>query len=76
VKTKAETKAVTPAAPVDEARRLIDSAARQPGVVELFKVYESWQRFDRVFEVHNRIVAAKQVVSTSSSCGPMLRQLA
>jgi len=48
----------------------------QPGVSELLKVYESWQRFDRISETHNRLFAAQHIVSISSSSGPVLRQVA
>ena len=60
----------------DETNRLIQAAARQPGVAELLSVYESWRRFDEVFEAHNQFMATKHVVSTSSSSGPVLRQVA
>lgn len=70
VKTKTKTKTSPPASLAEEARRLIEAAAKQPGVADLFKVYESWQRFEEIFEVHNRLTAAKHVVSTSSSSCP------
>ena len=73
VKTK--TKTTVRVSPTDEARRLIEAAAKQPGIADLIRVYESWQRFDQVFEVHNRLIAAKHIVSTSSSSGPILRQV-
>lgn len=68
VKIKAEKKPVTPA---HEVSRLIKAAAEQPGVAELFKVYEAWQRFDRVCESQNRLLAPKQLITTSSSCDPV-----
>jgi hypothetical protein len=69
VKTKTEKKRTTS---TNEARRLVESATEQPGVAELFKVYESWQWFDQVFETQNRLLAPKQLVTTSSSCDPVL----
>ncbi len=69
VKTKAEKKTVTSA---QKASRLIKAAAEQPGVAELFKVYEAWQRFDQVSETQSRLLAPKQLVTTSSSCDPVL----
>lgn len=70
-----KTKTKHPASPAEEARQLIEAATKHPGVADLFKVYESWQRFDEVLEVHNRLTAPKHLVSTSSSSCPVLRQL-
>ena len=58
-----------------EARSLIETAAKQPGIAELLRVYDSWRQFDTALEAHNRLVAPKQVVSSSSSSDPVLRQL-
>ena len=74
MKTKARTKTTSPASRAEEARRLVEAAGKQPGVAELCKVYEAWQRFSQVSEAHNRLMATKQIVSTSSSSGPLLLQ--
>jgi hypothetical protein len=59
----------------DESRRLIEKAAKQPGVAELLKVYKSWQQFDEVLEIHNRLMATKHIVSISSSSNPVLHRV-
>jgi hypothetical protein len=69
------TKTATHKSLADESRRLIEKAARQPGVVELLKVYKSWQQFDEVLEAHNRLMATKHIVTISSSSDPVFHQV-
>jgi hypothetical protein len=75
VNPKTKNKTAATASLADEARRLVDTAAKQPGVAELCRVYEAWQRYDQVFQTHHRLTAAKQIVSISNSSGPALRQV-
>ena len=72
---KTKNKAKAHASPTDEPGRLIKAAMKKPGVAELFKVYESWQKFEQVIEVHNQFAGANQIVSISSSSDPVLHHL-
>ena len=69
---KTNTQKAAQSSDAGETRRLIEAAARQPGVAELFKVYEVWQKFDQVFETQSQFMAPKQFVSTSSSSVPAM----
>ena len=73
---KTKTKTDTSSGSVDESRQLIESAMKKPGVAELFKVYDSWQRYEQVYELHNQFTATKQIVTISSSSDPVVHQLA
>jgi hypothetical protein len=62
----------TPISGGEGAQRLIEAAAKQPGITELVRVYQTWQRFDQVLDMQRQLTATKRVVSTSISSAPAL----
>jgi hypothetical protein len=58
----------------DESHRLIENAMKKPGVAELFRVYEAWQRFEQVSALHDQFTSTKQIVTLSTSSYPVVLQ--
>ena len=68
-KVKPKRKAGFPSA--EETQRLIEAATKQPGVAELLRVYQTWQKFERMSDMHGRLAAARQIIWASNSSGPL-----
>jgi hypothetical protein len=71
MKTTPATQQAPPVNAGEDFTRLMEEAAKKPGVAELFRVYESWQVFDQVSRISGQFTGSQYVVSASSFSTPL-----
>ena len=72
MKTTPATQQAPPVNAGEDFTRLMEEAAKKPGVAELFRVYESWQVFDQASRINSQFTATQYVVSVSNSSTPLI----
>jgi hypothetical protein len=72
MQSKSESETVQPLQSTPDLAERLREAMQHPGVAELFEVYESWRRYDEVYQAHQKVAESQFVFSTSDSSGPLV----
>jgi hypothetical protein len=75
MQTKSETETVRPTQSAPDLAEQLREAMQHPGVAQLFEVYESWRRYDEVYEAHQKLEENQFQYSTCRSSGSALPSL-